>query len=810
MKRYLLLFAALIFSASAVFSQILYEDDFESYNVGDYLAVVSPTWWTTWSGAPGGTEDAVISGDQSFSGVKSAKVSGVVDAILKLGDKTTSKYKLTFKVYLPSGFGGYYNIQHYESPGIEWAYEVYFGATGAGYLNAGSEQVAGFNYTHDTWIEIENIFDLTNDWTELYIGGNLIYEWPFSWQATAQSGMLQLGGVDFYAGAPTGETPTYYFEDVKFEEVPQSLYFDDFESYTVGGFIAVQNPTWWTTWSGTPGSAEDGVISNEQAQSGSQSVKVQGTTDLLLKLGDKTSGKYQIIFNYYIPSGFGGYFNFQHFESPGIEWAYEVFFGATGSAYLNAGSAQVANFNFSHDTWIEVNNIIDLTNDWTQLYIDGTLLYEWPFSWQFDTQSGTLQLGGIDFWAGAPTGETPTYYFDDLDLIQLEAPYGAPIINVDPASITETLESGGTSTQALTINNVGELELEYEILVAYTDGSKASTGNSSIGNTKVVLSNIVEDPSPMPGGSPAPSDDVILHYDGDNSSAVGLTSGGVMRVSAVFTPAQVQNYIGMELSAVEVFINDAPISTKVQVYNYGLPNIPGPGALIVDQSFSPMAASWQTINLNSPVMISGADIWVGYWVDHAAGTFPAGTDAGPHHPNGDWISAGPGWHHLSDNAALDYNWNIRAYLTGEVMEQWLSVSPTSGTVAIGGSADIDVNFDATNLSSGAYNAELIINNNDPENTQVVVDVMLDILVGIDEYDKTAVMIYPNPAVNFINIKSDHKIVSVELLNLMGQSISWKEVNNATHRISTADLKAGVYIIKVETENGVVSRRISIN
>lgn len=810
MKKYLPLIAAMIFSISSAFSQILYEDDFESYNVGDYLAVENPTWWSTWSGTPGSTEDAVISDDQASSGTKSAKVAGVTDAILLLGDKTTGKYQLTFKIYVPSGFGGYYNFQHYESPGIEWAFEVYFGATGAGYLNAGTTSVAGFNYTHDTWIDIANVIDLTNDWTELYIDGNLIYEWPFSWQANVQSGLLQLGGVDFYAGAPTGETATYYFEDILFETVPEPLYEDDFESYTVGGYVAVQNPDWWTTWTGQPGSGEDALISTEQSLSGNQSVKVEGLTDLILKMGDKTSGKYQLTFNYYIPSGFGGYFNIQHFESPGIEWAYEVYFGATGGAYLNAGSNSVTGFNFSHDTWMEIDNIIDIDGDWTELYIDGVLIYEWPFSWQASSQTGTLQLGGMDVYAGAPTGETPKYYMDDLAYIQLEGGIGAPVINVDPTSITESIQAGQTSSQTLSISNVGELELEYEIHVAYTDGSKATSANPSTGTTKVVLSNVSSDPTPNPGGSPEPNDDVTLHYDGDNSSAIGLTSGGAMRCAAVFTPDELQNYAGMELSEIEVYINEDPITFKAQVYNYGLPNIPGPGDMILEQTFNPAATAWNTISLTTPVFIGGYDIWVGYWVDHTAGTYPAGCDAGPHHPNGDWIAAGPGWHHLSDEPTLDFNWNIRATLTGDPIVQWLSVNPSSGTVDIGATEDVDVDFDASNLTIGSYNAELIVNNTDPENSQVVVPVTLDVEVGIDENDLIGVMIYPNPVVNFINIESDHTILSIELMNLMGQKILWQELNTTSGQINTSNLKPGTYIIKVELDNGVVSRRITVN
>jgi hypothetical protein len=89
--------------------------------------------------------------------------------------------------------------------------------------------------------------------------------------------------------------------------------------------------------------------------------------------------------------------------------------------------------------------------------------------------------------------------------------------------------------------------------------------------------------------------------------------------------------------------------------------------------------SWITINLNNPVILDGTDIWVGYDVTHGAGQFPAGCDAGPANPNGDWISIdGTVWEHLA-GFGLNYNWNIRAKLNpGEGL--WLSVSPNSGTL----------------------------------------------------------------------------------------------------------------------------------
>jgi len=46
------------------------EENFDGYNVGDYLCVVAPDLWQTWSNIPGGAEDVLISDDQSLSPLK--------------------------------------------------------------------------------------------------------------------------------------------------------------------------------------------------------------------------------------------------------------------------------------------------------------------------------------------------------------------------------------------------------------------------------------------------------------------------------------------------------------------------------------------------------------------------------------------------------------------------------------------------------------------------------------------------------------------------------------------------------------------
>ena len=93
MKKATILLSSLI-AASSVNAQI-FSDDFEGYNVGDYIGPPS-TEWTTWSGTEGGAEDAQVTSAQASSGSNSIYFSstdpngGPQDVILDFGQQYTS------------------------------------------------------------------------------------------------------------------------------------------------------------------------------------------------------------------------------------------------------------------------------------------------------------------------------------------------------------------------------------------------------------------------------------------------------------------------------------------------------------------------------------------------------------------------------------------------------------------------------------------------------------------------------------------------------------------------------------------------
>lgn len=652
-----------------------------------------------------------------------------------------------------------------------------------------------------TWTELWNAFDEIDpgaDWAwnlvSLDISSYAAAEFQVAWQYVGNDGDLAgIDGVSINAGY-------------------EYIFTDDMESYDVGTYLAESDQTgFWTTWSNLPGSSEDGLITDVESSSPTKSCISEGSTDLILKLGDKTSGTYMVNVEYYIPANFGGYINLQHFEAPGIEWAVEVYFGAAGgneNGYMYAGDPDPIPFTFPHDAWFGIEFEIELDADLASCTIDDVLVAEWQFSLQAQGDPGTLQLGGVDIFAGAPTGETPKFYFDNVEYIVIDHGIQSPIIDVDPTSMIVFLEQGLTTTEMFSITNLGQEELSYQIVTTYPQPSKALTTEPAGANTPKVLNQVITaDPDHSPSTNQLSSRDELLHYDGDNDNAIGTGSDYEWRVAAMFPASVVQPYIGMEINEVHVFVRDPGTAYKVQIYGMGSYNTPGPGDLLLEQEFTATPENWTTVALDTPIALDGSDIWVGYWLSSTGGSYTPGVDVGPADPNGDWMASGPGWGHLSENPDLNFNWNIRANLTGTPITQWLASDPTSGTLVQDESIDVDVLIDATGLVEDSYTGKFLIRNNDPTNELAQVIVNLAVTVGVTENGENEyIAVYPNPASTFIRIQSNGEINNVRLVNTIGQVV----YNNSTNtEIDISNFEKGIYFIQVDTKNGTTTQKILI-
>ncbi|WP_207434260.1 gliding motility-associated C-terminal domain-containing protein [Sabulibacter ruber] len=189
-------------------------------------------------------------------------------------------------------------------------------------------------------------------------------------------------------------------------------YIETFEKFTVGN-VSGQNGV-WAAW---PGGASSSQVSSSQASSGQKSLKIEGgrNEDQLFFMGDQTSGTWTLKFKMYVPVGKRGYYNIQHTEEPGVEWAHEAYFYEDGTGEFYAGAPHA--FSYPQGQWFEVSQTMNLDTDQATLLINGVEVATWQFSNQQSGDPGIKKLGSIDFY---PADETYLFYVDDLAL------YGTP------------------------------------------------------------------------------------------------------------------------------------------------------------------------------------------------------------------------------------------------------------------------------------------------------------------------------------------------------------------------------------------------
>jgi photosystem II stability/assembly factor-like uncharacterized protein len=90
-------------------------------------------------------------------------------------------------------------------------------------------------------------------------------------------------------------------------------------------------------------------------------------------------------------------------------------------------------------------------------------------------------------------------------------------------------------------------------------------------------------------------------------------------------------------------------------------------------------------------------------------------------------------------------------------------------------------------------------------------VTIDDCTGIEDFSQNnKLSIYPNPATDFISIKSQVKLISVSILNSEAKTLISKEVNGFEVKINTNELNAGIYFVQVVSEQAAVIKKLLIN
>ena len=72
-------------------------------------------------------------------------------------------------------------------------------------------------------------------------------------------------------------------------------------------------------------------------------------------------------------------------------------------------------------------------------------------------------------------------------------------------------------------------------------------------------------------------------------------------------------------------------------------------------------------------------------------------------------------------------------------------------------------------------------------------------------------LYPNPAKDRVTISSSQQMERITIVNYVGQVVYDNELHGEqSYILNTSSYDAGVYVVKISTANGVVTKRMTIS
>ncbi len=257
----------------------------------------------------------------------------------------------------------------------------------------------------------------------------------------------------------------------------------------------------------------------------------------------------------------------------------------------------------------------------------------------------------------------------------------APTVGLAGATVNFTgYEPYTTTTDAMGMFNIPNVYANhtYDYTITAT-GYAALTGQVVVGGTPVAMGDLIVNEIAYPASgvvateavdfsnvvinwnAPVAGTQGWLNYDsGENNDSIGTGGAADFDVAIRYPASALIDYAGTSLQAVKVWPAQAG-TFSIRVWTGGTPE--APATMVVDQPFTPVLDQWNTVLLNTPVPITGAEeLWFGYRCNVTSG-YPAGCDAGPALDGfGNMMYWQGAWTTLLTLApTLNYNWNIQGY-----------------------------------------------------------------------------------------------------------------------------------------------------
>ena len=371
----------------------------------------------------------------------------------------------------------------------------------------------------------------------------------------------------------------------------------------------------------------------------------------------------------------------------------------------------------------------------------------------------------------------------------------------------------------------------------------------------------------------APVEPVVaewLYYDDATIEYVwGSTAAWSSDEAIRFEPSQLVDFAGAAVTKISVFIDSrllgvGTVSAKIwQGANAS--------TLIYEEDVTSQIVigdDFNEVTLASPAMFDNTqELWIGVNTAGPADTYGVGitTDMGTWNPNADLMNNGSGWEHIQDYGISNRAWLLRGFVTTSYQSVVLG-SYTDNTTLIGGgqltatSADVTISNVSSDRAISGFNVyrrtddvsdyellEFVAAETGVEaytfldentviggtywyqvtcvwegetdycesapgwNVPMTEDFVYILIIDVNNPEAGELSVYPNPAKDKVNVTSNVAMNHISVMNYVGQVVYTSTLaGEHAVELNTSSYEAGVYVVQINTENGLVTKRVVIS
>lgn len=595
----------------------------------------------------------------------------------------------------------------------------------------------------------------------------------------------------------------------------QVLYSDNFDSYANNAKVAQTiGSTWWTTWSNAPGGPEDGIISNAQSVSPPNSIYIAGSNDLVFKCGGKTTGRYELSWQMFVPTSHIGYFNLlHHFSGNTSKWAFQAYI-YNDSIYVDAGGAKAAGAQFIRNTWHFVKVVVDVDDDFATCFIDGNELisYQWSKGAFGD---GTInKLDAINFyaWDGtqSPTpntgGSIKGYYVDDL-LYKQVTPPNAPTnltatvngADVDltwtapnPTPINYTLMKNGTvivNTTNNTYTDIGPWPNTYNYIVRAGYGTSGYSHSSNIATVTIT------------GGV---TRNLVL-YEAGTGTWCQYCPGAAMGIRDLIE-VNSKNAVAIKYHSGDNYENiDATQRLGYYSVQY-FPTIFADGKLKAEggsttTSLYPIYLNFYNERINIPAL-QNLNVNI---VNTGINTYQATITVEETYS---YLTTGLKLHAALTESNIAVTWYNQTEVDYVLRKMYPDAAGTDLDFTQSSTQTITINFNTTGYVKNNCEFVVFVQHDASQEVTQVAKVNMSTISGVEELNGNSINLYPNPTSDYIILSSNGNGY-LSITDITGKIVYDAVVNQTSQYFNISSLSKGIYMVQYTSNNNSFIQKLII-